>query len=112
MRQVILALLSNAVKLTKEGSIGLRVTHDERRVTISVSDTGVGISLAERVRIFSDMPSDDETDEGGRAPGFGLAISKRVIEKLGGRIWVESREGNGSTITFTLPIKPVGLESR
>jgi signal transduction histidine kinase/HAMP domain-containing protein len=110
VRQVILALVSNAVKFTNEGSIWLRITDDDGRVTISVSDTGVGIPPAERARIFSDTPY-DETDEGGKMPGFGLAISKRVVEKLGGQIWLESKEGSGSTFTFTLPITPGGLET-
>jgi signal transduction histidine kinase len=110
VRQVILALVSNAVKFTNEGSIRLRITDDGGRVTISVSDTGVGIPPAERARIFSDTPY-GETEKGEKMPGFGLAISKRVVEKLGGQIWFESKEGSGSTFTFTLPITPVGLET-
>jgi signal transduction histidine kinase len=104
VRQVILALLSNAVKFTEEGAIRLQVTTDPRHVTISVRDTGVGIPPEERTRILADRGPDDGEDDD-RTPGFGLAISKRVVERLGGEIWVESEAGAGSTFTFTLPIR-------
>jgi signal transduction histidine kinase len=109
VRQVILALLSNAVKFTQEGSIRLQATIDDGHITISVSDTGTGIPPAERARIFSERAYDD-TEQGGRTPGFGLAISKRVVERLGGQIWFEGEGGSGSTFTFTLPIEPVSLK--
>ncbi|HFD39849.1 MAG TPA: HAMP domain-containing protein [Anaerolineae bacterium] len=99
LRQVILALLSNAVKFTDEGSIHLRVTQDGDQVTISVSDTGRGLSRSEMDRIFA--------DERGEQVGFGLAISKRVIERLGGQIWVESEIGRGSTFTLSLPLRSI-----
>jgi signal transduction histidine kinase len=105
IRQVILALLSNAVKFTDRGSIHLRVTTDDGNVIISVQDTGIGISRGGRDRIFSDLGY-GEPDSDQNVPGFGLAISKRVVERLGGEIWVESEEGVGSTLTFTLPIRP------
>lgn len=102
LRQVILALLSNAVKFTAEGSIWLRVHADDGQVVISVTDTGVGIPAAERAGLFAETrhPGSD-----GTTPGFGLAISKRVVEKLGGQIWVESEEGQGSTFTLSLPLR-------
>ncbi len=105
IRQVILALLSNAVKFTDRGSIHLRVTTDDGRVSISVQDTGMGIARGEREQILSEV-GNGEPDGNQDAPGFGLAISKRVVERLGGEIWVESEEGVGSTFTFTLPIRP------
>ena len=116
VRQVILALLSNAVKFTDEGSIRLAVSIDApdragQEITISVSDTGKGITELERQALFTERGREGgDSEEAHRAggdresPGFGLAISKRVVEKLGGRIWVESQEGVGSTFTFTLPI--------
>jgi signal transduction histidine kinase len=110
VRQVILALLTNSVKFTHEGSIRLRAVRDQGCITISVRDTGVGIPPTERDRVFSDKPYGD-AEEGDRTPGFGLAISKRVVERLGGQIWAESHEGRGTTFTFTLPIEPVGLDS-
>lgn len=109
IRQVILALLSNAVKLTDRGSIHLRVTTDDGHVIISVHDTGMGIPRGGREQIFSEADH-GEPDSDQDVPGFGLAISKRVVERLGGEIWVESEEGVGSTFTFTLPIKPAKAE--
>jgi signal transduction histidine kinase/HAMP domain-containing protein len=109
VRQVILALLSNAVKFTDKGSIHLSVTARDGLVTVSVKDTGMGIPKEELDRVFSDAPHGEL--EGDRdAPGFGLAISKRVVERLGGQIWVDSVETIGSTFTFTLPIRPTGVE--
>lgn len=101
VRQVILALLSNAVKFTAEGSIWLRVRTDDGHVIISVSDTGVGIPAAERAGLFAEA---QRHGSNGTPPGFGLAISKRVVEKLGGQIWVESTVGVGSTFTLSLPL--------
>ena len=106
VRQVILALLSNAVKYTNEGSIRLLVSRDDGHVTISVHDTGIGIPPEEQAQILAD-PQSDQGGSQAATPGFGLAISKRVIERLGGQIWVKSEEGVGSTFTFTLPIEPV-----
>ncbi len=117
VRQVVLALLSNAVKFTAEGSIRLAVSVDPgagagQEITISVSDTGTGIPELELQALFADRGHKDEKpDMGGVSAGreqsavFGLAISKRVVERLGGRIWVESEEGVGSTFTFTLPVR-------
>jgi signal transduction histidine kinase len=103
VRQLILALLSNAVKFTDKGSISLRVTADDGQVIISVQDTGVGISPMELDSLFADARHSTEDGEGS-VPGFGLAISKRVVERLGGQIWVESQAGVGSVFAFTLPI--------
>ena len=118
VRQVILALLSNAVKYTDEGSIHLQARMDDGHVTISVRDTGLAIPGDELERIFSESgpPSAGPRvgDSGGDddVPSFGLAISKRVVEKLGGQIWVESIEGTGSVFTFTLPIRPTQALNR
>jgi signal transduction histidine kinase len=105
VRQVILALLSNAVKYTDEGSIRLLAARDDGHITISVRDTGIGIPPEEQTQIFSD-PQQDEASGETATPGFGLAISRRVVEHLGGQIWVESKAGVGSTFTFTLPMRP------
>ncbi len=104
VRQVILALLFNAVKFTDKGAIHLRVVAEDGHVTISVMDSGVGIPKEERERIFSEGWHDGSGNHN-EVPGFGLAISKRVVERLGGRIWMESEEGVGSTFSFTLPIR-------
>jgi signal transduction histidine kinase len=105
VRQVILALLSNAVKYTEEGSIRLLAAGHDGHITISVRDTGIGIPPEEQTQIFAD-PQHDEVSGETATPGFGLAISRRVVERLGGQIWVESKAGAGSTFTFTLPMRP------
>ena len=109
VRQVILALLSNAVKFTHEGSIHLRVTSDNEYVTISVSDSGVDITREERERIFADTRNGAQAGNG-EVPAFSLAVSRRVVEKLGGQVWLETMAGSGSCLTFTLPIRPVEVE--
>jgi signal transduction histidine kinase len=105
VRQVTLALLANAVKFTEQGSIRLRITTDNVSVSISVTDWGASIPQTELAQLFSDAPY-DETDDAHGVPGFGLAISRQVVARLGGQIWVENEEGEGSTFTFTLPIEP------
>jgi signal transduction histidine kinase len=118
VRQVILALLSNAVKYTDEGSIHLTAAMDDGKVIISVRDTGLAIPGDELERIFSEPgapsigsrvgDSGDDDD----VPSFGLAISKRVVERLGGQIWVESTGATGSIFTFTLPVRSAQAQKR
>ncbi len=112
VRQVILALLSNAVRYTEEGSICLRVYREYGQVIISVTSTGLAIPSDELERILSDsgVPSINPRGSNSRGadhdvPSFGLAISKRVVEKLGGQIWVAGQD-TGSVFTFTVPIRP------
>jgi signal transduction histidine kinase len=118
VRQVILALLSNAVKYTDEGSIHLTASMDDGQVVISVRDTGLAIPGDELERILSEpgAPSTGSRVGGSGGtddvPSFGLAISKRVVERLGGQIWVESTEGKGSVFTFTLPARPTQAQER
>ena len=105
LRQVVYNLLSNAVKFTPEG--GSVVTASARvngEVQISVTDTGPGISPADRERIFEEFQQTDVGAEQREGTGLGLALSKRLVELHGGRIWVESEPGHGSRFVFTLPI--------
>ncbi len=111
VRQVILALLSNAVKYTDKGSIHLHACDSDGHVTISVRDTGLALSgdeldhfLSEPVTPPSGLPAADSNGDEG-VPSFGLAISKRVVEKLGGQIWVENLQETGAMFTFTLPVR-------
>jgi signal transduction histidine kinase len=104
--QVIVNLLSNAVKFTPEGgSISVSSARVNGEVHISVADTGPGIAPEDQGRIFEEF---QQTELGARAldgTGLGLALSKRLIELQGGRIWVESELGRGSTFTFAIPAK-------
>ena len=105
VKQILLNLLSNAVKFTPEGGrVGLTVTRAEDIVTISVSDTGIGIAPEDQATIFEEFRQvgreDARKQEG---TGLGLTLAKKFVELHGGRIWVESHVGQGSTFTFTLP---------
>jgi signal transduction histidine kinase len=104
IRQVVFNLLSNAVKFTPEGgSVIVSSARMNGEVQVSVSDTGPGIAAEDRTRIFEEF---QQTDVGVRqleGTGLGLAVSKRLIELHGGRIWVESELGKGSMFTFALP---------
>ncbi len=104
--QVMLNLISNALKFTSEGKItvGIEETPDEMKVY--VSDTGEGIYPEEKEKIFEEFYriGDDLTGRP-KGSGMGLSISKKIIEAHGGNIWVESRLGKGSTFFFTLPKK-------
>jgi len=101
--QVMTNLLDNAIKYTPPGgSITVEAEESGEHVVVSVRDTGIGIPPADQPYIFDKFYRvKREDDEGG--VGLGLAIAKSIIEKHGGRIWVESEVGKGSTFTFTLP---------
>jgi signal transduction histidine kinase/CheY-like chemotaxis protein len=104
IRQVILNLLSNAARFTDQGGITVRVTEQEKQVIIAVADTGPGISPSDMERIFEPFCQGSEQvwrDKGGS--GLGLTISKQFVELHGGRIWLESHVGAGTTFFVSLP---------
>ncbi|MHB0859072.1 MAG: ATP-binding protein [Anaerolineae bacterium] len=112
IRQVVLNLLTNAVRLTERGVIEVRTTLQERLVLISVIDSGPGIPADELPGLFREFHqiSISETRyEGGS--GLGLSISKYLVELHGGEIWVESEMGRGTTFTFSLPLSSAGVAS-
>jgi signal transduction histidine kinase/HAMP domain-containing protein len=105
--QVLMNLVGNAIKFTEAGSVAIRVSVEGNRFLVQVSDTGPGIAEADRERIFGEFQQVDSSStrkKGGT--GLGLAIAKRIVELHGGRIWVESTPGQGSTFAFTLPLRP------
>ncbi|HEX6580891.1 MAG TPA: HAMP domain-containing sensor histidine kinase [Actinomycetota bacterium] len=104
IKQVIFNLLSNAVKFTPAGGeIDVSATRVNGEVRVSVADTGPGVAPEDRERIFEEFQQ-SETGVGHReGTGLGLALSKRFVELHGGRIWLESELGHGSTFTFALP---------
>lgn len=109
IRQVILNLISNAAKFTEEGSITVRAWADDSWVTVSVADTGGGIPKDQWEKIFREFEQVDGSPTrrvGGT--GLGLPISRHFVELHGGRIWVESEMGVGSTFIFTIPIHGPG----
>ena len=109
LRQVTLNLVANAVKFTRQGEVRLTVKTQAEIVTVSVSDTGLGIAPEEQEKIFDEFRrSERSLSRGYGGLGLGLAICKRLIELHGGSIGVSSsgEEGGGSTFFFTLPIVP------
>jgi signal transduction histidine kinase len=106
LTQVLLNLVGNAIKFTDQGAITIKASAADGAYNLAVHDTGPGISEADQEKLFQEFQQADNSitkTKGGT--GLGLAISKRIIEMHGGRIWVESRPGQGSTFSLTLPIK-------
>ena len=103
--QVLLNLTGNAIKFTDTGEVTIKASAYNGSFTIAVRDTGPGIDAVDQARIFGEFQQVDgsSTREKGGS-GLGLSIAKRIVELHGGRIWVESRRGVGSTFAFTLPI--------
>jgi signal transduction histidine kinase len=106
LRQVIFNLLSNAVKFTPEGgNIVVGSSQVDGEVQVSVRDTGPGIAAEDRERIFEEFQQTPVGVQQREGTGLGLALSKRLVELHGGRIWVESEPGEGSRFVFTLPLE-------
>ncbi|KJU81958.1 multi-sensor hybrid histidine kinase [Candidatus Magnetobacterium bavaricum] len=105
LRQVIINLAGNAVKFTERGSIRIEVHPEEDLIRFDVIDTGIGISTEGIERIFDAFTqADDSTTRRFGGTGLGTTISKQLIEMMGGRIWVDSTVGTGSTFHFTVNI--------
>ena len=106
VKQVLLNLLSNALKFTPEGGridVGARL--DDHVAEVSVADTGIGIAPADQDAVFEEFRQVGTADKKAEGTGLGLALSRKFIELHGGRIWVTSQVGAGSTFTFTLPVR-------
>ncbi len=107
LEQVMNNLLSNAIKFTPEGGeVWVRLTREDNQIEVAVADTGIGIAPEEMPRLFGKFfraTSAVERRIGGT--GLGLFITKSIVELHGGKIWVESELGKGSTFYFTLPLK-------
>ena len=106
VKQVLLNLLSNALKFTPEGGrISLKVGVEDGQAVLSVSDTGVGIAPEDQEAMFEAFRQVGPADKKVEGTGLGLALSRKFVELHGGRIWVKSQVGRGSTFTFTLPVR-------
>jgi len=105
--QVIFNLLSNAVKFTPaQGAVAVRASQADGEIRVCVADTGPGIAIEDHERIFAEFQQTEAGVQQREGTGLGLALSKRLVELHGGRIWVESEPGKGSTFVFTLPARP------
>ena len=106
IKQVVLNLLSNAIKSTPDGGpIEVRAKPVDGFVEVSVTDTGVGIAPEDQDAIFEEFRQVGTADSRWRAPGLGLALSRKFVELHGGKIWVKSQVGAGSTFTFGIPVR-------
>ena len=104
LRQVLFNLLSNAVKFTPEkGLIEVGAVRVNGEVHVSVKDNGIGIALADQARIFEKFEQAESGRRQEASTGLGLALAKSFVELHGGRLWVESAPGAGSTFTFSVP---------
>jgi CheY-like chemotaxis protein/anti-sigma regulatory factor (Ser/Thr protein kinase) len=109
--QVVINLISNAVKFTTTGSVACRALRRDNHLVVSVTDTGMGIAPADQPKVFERFKQvgDTLTDKP-KGTGLGLPICREIVEHHGGRIWVESALGQGSTFSFTLPL-PVAADA-
>ncbi len=105
MKQVLLNLLSNAIKFTPDGGrVEVAAARDTEAVEVSVSDTGVGIAPEDLEAVFEEFRQVGASAAKQEGTGLGLALTRKFIELHGGKIWVTSQLGAGSTFTFTLPL--------
>ncbi|MGB5182191.1 MAG: GAF domain-containing sensor histidine kinase, partial [Xanthobacteraceae bacterium] len=105
LTQVLINLVGNAIKFTDAGEVAIKAEANNGSFCVSVRDTGPGISAADQAKLFQEFQQANNAitkKKGGT--GLGLAISKRIIEMHGGKIWVESKVGEGSTFAFSLPV--------
>jgi len=105
VKQILLNLLSNAIKFTAQGRVLVSVVAEPDAIRVSVADTGIGIREDDLAHLFEPFQQlDNPVARSAGGTGLGLAISKKFVELHGGRIWAESRENQGSTFHFTLPL--------
>jgi signal transduction histidine kinase/HAMP domain-containing protein len=106
IRQVVLNLLSNAIKFTPEGGrIEVGALPKDGFVEVSVTDTGVGIAPEHQEAVFEEFRQVGTADKKAEGTGLGLTLCRKFVELHGGRIWVKSELGQGSTFTFTIPVR-------
>jgi two-component system phosphate regulon sensor histidine kinase PhoR len=108
--QVFVNLVHNAVKFSPDGGeVRIAVRHDGEEAVVSVRDHGIGIAKADRTRVFERFYKTDRARVRGGGTGLGLSIARHVVEAHGGRIWVDSEDGRGSTFSFAIPLAGASL---
>jgi GAF domain-containing protein/HAMP domain-containing protein len=106
LSQVLLNLVGNAIKFTDTGEVAMTATTANGSYTIAVTDTGPGIAEADQAKIFEEFKQSESTQTKAKGgTGLGLSIAKRIVEMHGGKLWVESTLGSGSTFFVTVPLK-------
>ena len=111
--QVVINLISNAVKFTDTGTVTCEVKQEQNRVVISIIDTGIGIAEVDQPKVFDkfEQVGDTLTDKP-QGTGLGLPICKEIVEWHGGQIWVKSELGHGSCFSFCLPLSDKEVQER
>jgi signal transduction histidine kinase len=105
LSQVVLNLVGNAIKFTDAGEVTIAARAGEGGILVQVKDTGPGIAPADQEKIFEEFQQADNSSTRAKGgTGLGLAISRRIVALHGGRLWVDSAVGAGSTFSFTLPL--------
>ena len=113
LKQVLLNLLSNAVKFTPDGgSVDVRAWREGEEVAITVTDTGIGIDPADQERIFDSFQQGERSASSSEGTGLGLTLSRRIVELHGGRLWLTSAPGEGSTFGISIPQPSAGAAHR
>jgi signal transduction histidine kinase len=106
VKQVLLNLLSNALKFTTEGGrVEVLARVIDGMAEISVTDTGVGIAAEDQEAVFEEFRQVGTANKKAEGTGLGLTLCRKFIELHGGKIWVKSQVGAGSTFTFTIPVR-------
>jgi signal transduction histidine kinase len=109
VKQIVLNLLSNALKFTEQGGVHIRASYDPRArmAIVVVRDTGIGIAPEDQAQVFEDFRQlDSSPSRGHGGTGLGLSICRRLAQMLDGGITLESQVGKGSTFTLRIPVKP------
>jgi signal transduction histidine kinase/ActR/RegA family two-component response regulator len=106
LKQILLNLITNAVKFTGDGgAVVVRAVRDGAEILLTVTDTGIGVPEADRERIFESFQQGGRGSSHEEGTGLGLTLSRRMVELLGGRMWLDSEVGRGSTFGFSLPAR-------
>ncbi len=109
IQQVIINLLGNSIKFTPQGEVTLKVYHREDNIFFQVRDTGIGIKAEDLESIFEEFKQvDSSMSRQFQGTGLGLALCRKFVNLMGGRIWAESTPGEGTTVTFQVPLKGGG----
>lgn len=110
-KQVVLNLVTNAVKFTPDGgTVAVCVRGDDEDLIVTVTDTGIGVAPEDRQRIFESFQQGKRGPAKGEGTGLGLTLSRRIVELFGGRMWLTSAVGVGSTFGFSIPVLPSPVE--
>jgi signal transduction histidine kinase len=113
VRQVVLNLLSNAIKFTPEGGrIEVSAVPKDGLVEVSVRDTGVGIAPEDQEAVFEEFRQVGTADKKVEGTGLGLTLCRKFVELHGGKIWVKSQVGMGSTFMFVIPVRHEESDAR